>query len=171
MIKVCDVTEKNWKNYFCVIEENIAYIERVIQSSMFYSFYLFLSILFGNVDSALISDLNAYVWMLMLYSNVGIIFKCSNLYYIWRFKSSNDMLSMKWLRWCRSWYSRNWKVESGTPVLDGIERVWKSNWQYLLFKDIIFFYKEISLLLLLCFLNPKISFFIGKGCVFVLSVT
>ena len=49
-------------------------MERVIQSSMFYSFYLFLSILFCNVDSALISDSNGYVWMLMLelYSNVRI---------------------------------------------------------------------------------------------------
>ena len=29
---------------------------------MFYRFYLFLSILFCNVDSALVSDSNVYVW-------------------------------------------------------------------------------------------------------------
>ena len=42
--------------YFCIIKEKIAYVECVIQSSIFYSFYLFLSILFCNVDSALVSD-------------------------------------------------------------------------------------------------------------------
>ena len=34
-----------------------------IQSSMFYSFYFFLSILLCNVDSALVSDSNAYIWI------------------------------------------------------------------------------------------------------------
>ena len=42
--------------YFCIINEKIVYMECVIQSSMFYSFYLFLSILLCNVDSALVSD-------------------------------------------------------------------------------------------------------------------
>ena len=56
---------------FCIIKEKIAYIECVIQSSMFYSFYLFLSFLFFNVDSALVFDSNAYIW-------IRIVFKCSN---------------------------------------------------------------------------------------------
>ena len=30
-------------------------------NSMFYSLYLFLSILLGNADGALVSDLNAYI--------------------------------------------------------------------------------------------------------------
>ena len=47
--------------YFCLFKEKIAYMERVIQSSMFYNFYLFLSILLCNVDSALVSDSNAYI--------------------------------------------------------------------------------------------------------------
>ena len=51
---------------------------------MFYSFYLFLSILLCNVDSTLVSDSNAYIWiynciqMFKLYSNVWI--------YIWMLK-------------------------------------------------------------------------------------
>ena len=46
LIKVCDVTvKKNLMEYFCIIKENHAYVECVIQSSMFYGFYLFLSIL------------------------------------------------------------------------------------------------------------------------------
>ena len=52
--------------YFCIIQENIAYMECVIQSSMFYSFYLFLSVLLGNVDSAVVSDSNAYIWIRIL---------------------------------------------------------------------------------------------------------
>ena len=64
--------------YFCIIMEKVAYMECVIQSRMFYSFYLFLSILLYNVDGALVSDSNAYVWnsnfiqMFELYSNVRI---------------------------------------------------------------------------------------------------
>ena len=55
LIKICDVTvKKNSMKYFCIIKEKIAYMECVIQSSMFYSFYLFLSILLCNVDSALV---------------------------------------------------------------------------------------------------------------------
>ena len=62
LIKVRDVMVKKISmKYFCKIKENIAYMECVIQSSMFYSFYLFLSILLCNVDSALISDSNAYI--------------------------------------------------------------------------------------------------------------
>ena len=61
-------------NYvFCII-----ILECVIQSSMFYSFYMFLAILLWNLDSALVSDLNAYIWisnciqMFELYSNIRI---------------------------------------------------------------------------------------------------
>ena len=53
LIKVRDITVK--KNSMR------KYMECVIQSSMFYSFYLFLSILLCNVDSALVSDSNAYI--------------------------------------------------------------------------------------------------------------
>ena len=53
-------------------------MECVIQSSMFYSFYLFLSIILCNIDSALVSDSNAYIsisnciQMFQLYANVRI---------------------------------------------------------------------------------------------------
>ena len=51
-------------------------MECAIQGSMFPRFYLFLSILLCNVDSALVSDSNAYILILNciqmfeLYSNV-----------------------------------------------------------------------------------------------------
>ena len=62
MIKVRDIkVQKISMKYFCIIKEKIAYMEYVIQSSMFYSFNLFLSILLFDVDSALVSDLNAYI--------------------------------------------------------------------------------------------------------------
>ena len=64
LIKVCDVTVKKISmKFFCIIKEKIACMECVIQSSMFYSFYLFLSILLCNIDSALVSDSNAYIWI------------------------------------------------------------------------------------------------------------
>ena len=50
--------------YFCIIKEKIACMKCVIQSSMFYSFYLLLSILLCIVDSDLVSDSNAYIWIL-----------------------------------------------------------------------------------------------------------
>ena len=85
LIKVRDIkVQKISMKYFCIIKEKIAYMEYVIQSSMFYSFNLFLSILLFDVDSALVSDLNAYIWnsnciqMFELYSNVRI--------YIWMLK-------------------------------------------------------------------------------------
>ena len=65
---------------FCIIKEKTAYMKCVIQSSMFYSFYLSLSILLCNIDSALVSDWNADYFNFELYSNVRIIFKCSKLY-------------------------------------------------------------------------------------------
>ena len=62
LIKVRDaMVKKISMTYFCIINEKIAYMECVIQRSMFYSFYQFLSILLCNVDSALVSDLNAYL--------------------------------------------------------------------------------------------------------------
>ena len=73
-------------------------MECLIESSMFYSFYLFLSILLFNEDSALVSDMNALFFVLLVLS-------------------------------------------------------WKKNiWER----------KEISLLLLLSSLNPRISLFIVK---------
>ena len=50
--------------YFCIIKEKIACMKCAIQSSMFYSFYLLLSILLCIVDSDLVSDSNAYIWIL-----------------------------------------------------------------------------------------------------------
>ena len=50
--------------YLCVIKEKIACMKCVIQSSMFYSFYLLLSIWLCIVDSNLVSDSNAYIWIL-----------------------------------------------------------------------------------------------------------
>ena len=65
----------------------------LIQSSMFYSFYLFLSVLLCNVDSALVSYSNGYIWisnciqMFELYSNVRI--------YIWMLKE-RDFSTYSW---------------------------------------------------------------------------
>ena len=79
MIKVPDVTVKKILiKYFCIIKEKITYMECLLQSSMFYRFYLFHSIFLCNVDSALVSHSNAYIsiWnrieMFELYSNVRI---------------------------------------------------------------------------------------------------
>ena len=105
-------------------------MECVIQSSMFYSFYLFLSILPCNVDSALLSDSNAYIWI----SNCFQMFK---LY-------SNVRIFIRMLKEC-VFSACSWKMASSD---DEKKNIWKR--------------KEISLLLLLSFLNPKISFFIGK---------
>ena len=117
--------------YFCIIKEKTAYMECVIQSSMFYSFYLFLSILPCNVDSALFSDSNAYIWI----SNYFQMFK---LY-------SNVRIFIRMLKEC-VFSACSWKMASSD---DEKKNIWKR--------------KEISLLLLLSFLNPKISFFIGNG--------
>ena len=86
--------------YFCIIKEKIAYMESVIQSRMFYSFYLFHSILLYNADSALVSDSNAYIWisncieMFELYSNVQIynrmLKECLFSTCSWNMASSDD---------------------------------------------------------------------------------
>ena len=132
LIKVHDVTVKEISlKYFCIIKEKIAYTEYVIQSSMFYSFYLFLSILLCNEDSALVSDWNSYIrisnciQMFKLYWMFEFIFEC------WK----NVFLVHVPERWHLQMMKK--------------KNVWKR--------------KEISLLLLLFFLNPKISFLIGKG--------
>ena len=95
-------------------------MEYVIQSSMFYSFDLFLSILLWNVDSALVSDSSVYIWisnciqMFELYSNVRIyiIYGVSRARLYKAFQEL-QMASCRWrrLRWFGSWYSRNssWK--------------------------------------------------------------
>ena len=69
-------SKKNSKKYFCIIKEKIAYIECAIQSSMFYRFYLFLSILLCNVDSALVSDSNAYIGISNCIQIFEFMFEC-----------------------------------------------------------------------------------------------
>ena len=68
---------------------------------MFYNFYLFLSILLCNVDSALVSDSNTYIWisncipMFELYSNVQIYIRmlkeCVISACFWKMASSDDV--------------------------------------------------------------------------------
>ena len=87
--------------YLCIIKEKIAYMECVTQSNMFYSLYSFLFILLCNVDSALVSYSNAYIWisncvqMFELYSNVRIYFrmlkKCVFNTCSWKMASSDDV--------------------------------------------------------------------------------
>ena len=99
---------------------------------MFCSFYLSLSILLCNVDSALVSDSNAYIWfsnciqMFKLYSNVWI--------YIRMLKDLDVFLVHALEKW-------------------RLRMMWKNIWKR----------KDISLLLLLFFLDPKISGFLGDG--------
>ena len=62
--------------YFSIMKGKIAYMECVIQSSMFYSFYLFLSILLCNVDSTLFSDSNVYIWISNSIQIFEFIFEC-----------------------------------------------------------------------------------------------
>ena len=73
----------------------------VIQSSMLYSFYLFLSILLCDVDSTLVSDSNAYIWisnctqMFELYSNARIYIRmlkeCVFSTCSWKMACSDDV--------------------------------------------------------------------------------
>ena len=68
---------------------------------MFYSFYLFLSILLCNVDNALVPDSNSYIWvshciqMFELYSNVRIYIKMLKDFVFspcpWKMASSDDV--------------------------------------------------------------------------------
>ena len=93
--------QKNSMKYFCIIKEKIAYMECVIQSSMCYSFYLFLSILLRNVDNTYVSDSNAYIWIsnciqiIELYSNVRIYIQmlkeCVFSTCSWKIASSDDV--------------------------------------------------------------------------------
>ena len=70
---------------------------------MFYSFYLFLSIILCNVDSALISDSNVYIWisnctqMFKLYSNVRIYIQMSKqcIFSTCSWKMSSDNVGKK----------------------------------------------------------------------------
>ena len=48
---------------FCIIKEKIPYMGCIIQSRMFYSFHMFLSILLRNVGGVLVSDSNAYIYI------------------------------------------------------------------------------------------------------------
>ena len=68
---------------------------------MFYSFYLSLSILLCNIDSALVSDWNAYIsisnciQMFELYSNVQnyvrMLKECVFSTFSWKMASSDDV--------------------------------------------------------------------------------
>ena len=118
--------------YFSITKEKIAYMECIIQSTTFYSFYLFLSILLCNADSVLVSDSSRIRIYLNfeLYSNVQIIL--------------NVRIYIQLVKEC-VFSICSWKMVSS----DDVEKIWKR--------------KEISLLLLLSFLNPKISFFTGTG--------
>ena len=68
---------------------------------MFYRFYLCLSILLCNVDGALVSDSNAYIWisnciqMFELYWNVWIYIRmlkeCVFTTWYWKMASSNHI--------------------------------------------------------------------------------
>ena len=62
--------------YFCIIKEKIVYMECIIQKSMFYSFYLFLSILHSNVDSALVSDSNVFFLIFNCIQMLEFMFEC-----------------------------------------------------------------------------------------------
>ena len=69
-------------------------MERVIQSSMFYNFYLFLSILLCNVDSALVSDSNAYIWISNYNQMFEFIFECGRNVFSacsWKMASSDPV--------------------------------------------------------------------------------
>ena len=76
-------------------------MECVIQRSLFYSFYLFFSILFCNVDSALVSDSIAYIWisnciqLFELYLNVRIYIRmlkeCVFSICSWKMASLDDV--------------------------------------------------------------------------------
>ena len=112
--------------YFRIIKEKIAFMECVIESSMFYSFCLSLSIFLCNVDSALVSYSNSYIWISNCIHIFEFIFEC-------------------WRNVIRRHALEKWRLQK------------KATWKR----------KEISLLLLLSSLNPKISFFYlerGEGC-------
>ena len=123
--------------YFGIIKEKIACMECIIQSSLFYSFYLFLSILLCNVDSALVSDSNAYIWisnciqMFELYSNVRIYIRmlkeCVFSTCSWKMASSDDV--GKKISQLHQEVANILEIvhESGTTVLDGIEPAWTSD--------------------------------------------
>ena len=102
LIKVRDVTVKKFLiKYFCIIKENTAYMGCVIQRCMFYSFYLFLSILLCNADSGLVANSNSYIWIsnciqiFELYSNVRIYIRmlkeCVLSTCSWKRASSDDV--------------------------------------------------------------------------------
>ena len=77
LIKVRDFTvKKNSMKYFCITKEKNAYMERVIQISMFNSSYLFLFILLCNIDSTLVLDSNAYIWISNCIQMFEFIFEC-----------------------------------------------------------------------------------------------
>ena len=123
---------------FCIIKEKIAYMECIIQSSMFYSFYLFLSILLCNVDSALVSDSNAYIWisnciqMFELYSNVRIYIRmlkeCVFSTCSWKMASSDDVgkkISQLHQELVNA-YKKRFMCENGQVAVVKCSPIWKN---------------------------------------------
>ena len=112
-------------------------MEYVIQSSMFYSFDLFLSILLCNVDSALVSDSSVYIWisnciqMFELYSNVRIYVT----YGVSRARLYKAFQELEWQAVDDVDFDAleadilEIAHERGTPVSDDIEPVWTRDWQ------------------------------------------
>ena len=116
----------------------------------------------------------------MFISQFQIVFKCSNYIQMFEFilhMAFQELACCRWrrLQWCGSWYPRNCS-KKWNPFLDGIEpgQATDNNDMFCLLNIILCCWyldekkniwkrKEISLLLLISFLNPKISFFIRKA--------
>ena len=116
----------------------------------------------------------------MFISQFQIVFKCSNYIQMFEFilhMAFQELACCRWrrLQWCGSWYPRNCS-KKWNPFLDGIEpgQATDNNDMFCLLSIILCCWyldekkniwkrKEISLLLLISFLNPKISFFIRKA--------
>ena len=113
-------------------------MEFVIQSSMFYSFYLCISILLCNVDSALVSDLNAYIWtsnciqMFELYSNVRIYIRtlkeCVLSTCSWKMASLDDVskkISQLHQELVNA-YKKRFMCENGQVAVVKCSPIWKN---------------------------------------------
>ena len=113
-------------------------MELVIQSSMFYSFYLCIFILLCNVDSALVLDLNAYIWisnciqMFELYSNVRIYIRtlkeCVLSTCSWKM-ASLDVVSKKISQLHQELvnaYKKRFMCENGQVAVVKCSPIWKN---------------------------------------------
>ena len=113
-------------------------MECAIQSSMFYSFYLCLSILLCNVDSALVSDSNADIWisnciqMFKLNSNVRIYIRmlkeCVFSTCSWKMASSYDVskkISQLHQELVNA-YKKRFMCENGQVAVVKCSPIWKN---------------------------------------------